>query len=201
MSLDTFTNLKTAVASWLHRSDLTTTIPDFITLAETQFNRTLRVRQMETLVTAAAAKYMTLPLDYLALRRAPVNTSIPCNLELLSADEINRRYTDVTGAPRGYALVGNVMQLGPEPDSTGYTIEYVYYAKIPALATAVPTNWVLQQYPDLYLYGALMAAAEHIQDDPRVPLWQSKYLALLGDVNRVDKQSRASGAQPYMRAA
>ena len=199
MSLDTYTNLKTAVASWLHRSDLTTTIPDFITLAETQFNRTIRSRQMETLVSAAAASMLDLPVDYLAMRRLTLTTASPHPLHLLSSDEM-AQYGSASGEPVGYCIIGNHIQLVPAPDGS-YTVDYVYYAKIPALATAMPSNWLLAAFPDLYLYGSLMAAAEHIQDDPRVPLWQQKYLALLADVNSVDKRSRASGTAPYMRAA
>jgi hypothetical protein len=35
MALSTYSDLQTAVATWLHRSDLTAIIPDLITLAET----------------------------------------------------------------------------------------------------------------------------------------------------------------------
>ena len=42
MALDNFTNLKSSIADWLNRSDLTAIIPAFITLAETQLNREIR---------------------------------------------------------------------------------------------------------------------------------------------------------------
>lgn len=44
--INDYATLKTAIASWLARADLTAAIPDFIQLAETRFNRELRVRQM-----------------------------------------------------------------------------------------------------------------------------------------------------------
>ena len=44
----TYNSLQTAVGDWLARGDLTTNIPDFITLFEAEANRTLRTRQMET---------------------------------------------------------------------------------------------------------------------------------------------------------
>ena len=46
MALTTYTELKASLADWLNRSDLTTTIPDFISLAEAQIERQLRTRQM-----------------------------------------------------------------------------------------------------------------------------------------------------------
>ncbi len=44
MALSTFSDLKTAVANYLNRDDLTNVIPDFITLTENRINRELRAR-------------------------------------------------------------------------------------------------------------------------------------------------------------
>ena len=46
----TYSGLQTAIADWMARADLTSNTPDFITLFETEANRTLRTRQMETVV-------------------------------------------------------------------------------------------------------------------------------------------------------
>ena len=45
MAITNYTELKSSLADWLNRSDLTTVIPDFITLAESQFNREIRNRK------------------------------------------------------------------------------------------------------------------------------------------------------------
>ena len=42
MALTTYTELKASIADFLNRDDLTTVIPDFITLAESQINRDVR---------------------------------------------------------------------------------------------------------------------------------------------------------------
>ena len=48
MALTTYSGLKTALANWLNRTDLTSEIADdFIKLAESDFNAKLRIRQME----------------------------------------------------------------------------------------------------------------------------------------------------------
>ena len=49
MAIDSYTKLKTSVATWLDRDDLTDNIPDFISLAEDRINRHIRVRSMEHL--------------------------------------------------------------------------------------------------------------------------------------------------------
>ena len=47
MALATYSDLKTPIANWLNRSDLTTEISeDFIVLAEKDFNSKLRIRKM-----------------------------------------------------------------------------------------------------------------------------------------------------------
>jgi len=48
MALTNYTELKTSIANWLNRSDLTSEIADdFIKLCEADFNAKLRIRQME----------------------------------------------------------------------------------------------------------------------------------------------------------
>ena len=46
MALSTYAELKASVADWLNRSDLTSAITDFVSLAESQMERDLRTRQM-----------------------------------------------------------------------------------------------------------------------------------------------------------
>ena len=49
MALATYSDLKTSLANWLNRTDLTSEISgDFIVLAEKDFNSKLRVRKMIT---------------------------------------------------------------------------------------------------------------------------------------------------------
>jgi hypothetical protein len=47
MALSSYSELKTSIANWLNRSDLTTEISeDFIVLTEADFNSKLRIRKM-----------------------------------------------------------------------------------------------------------------------------------------------------------
>jgi hypothetical protein len=66
MALTTYTELKSSLADWLNRSDLTSVIPDFISLAEAQMERQLRTRQMIVRATAsfaAAQDYGAVPIQ------------------------------------------------------------------------------------------------------------------------------------------
>ena len=49
MALSTYAELKTSIANWLNRSDLTDEISnDFIKLVESEYNSKLRIRKMLT---------------------------------------------------------------------------------------------------------------------------------------------------------
>ena len=78
MSLSTYSELKTSVANYLNRDDLTSLIPTFIQLTETRLNRELRVRanmvRAETTTTADTAFY-NLPSDLIELRNITYETS------------------------------------------------------------------------------------------------------------------------------
>jgi len=78
VAISTYSELKTAVANWINRDDLTTRIPDFIVLAEAQFNRELRIRGMEgryTADTVADQRNYALPGGYIQMRNFQLNTS------------------------------------------------------------------------------------------------------------------------------
>ena len=66
MALTTYDELKSSIADFLDRDDLTTVIPDFITLAETKMNREIRHWRMEKRATAVLdTQYSALPNDFL----------------------------------------------------------------------------------------------------------------------------------------
>lgn len=201
MALTTYTELKAAVATWLNRVDLTTPIVDGITLAEAQFQRTIRNRNMEQRATATATQYMELPTDYIEMRRLHIQGTPNGPLKLIAPEEANSRYSGSTDEPVAYTLIGNEIQLSPSPDTNTYTIEIDYYKKIPVLSGSNATNWLLTAYPDLYLLGAILAMTFYTQNDQRMPMVQSQYQALLADVNGIDRRQRFSGAAPFQRAA
>jgi hypothetical protein len=200
MALDSYTNLKAAVATHLARSDLTTPIVDFITLAEAKFQRTLRTRQMEQRSTAVATEYMALPTNFLELRNIQINGSPNYTLEQLSPFEIDAKDDGTSGRPAYYCLLANQIQLSPAPDST-YTLEIDYYEQIPVLSGSNASNWLLAAAPDAYLYGALMEAAAFLIDDPRVPLWQAALTQVINQIQGADRRARWSGSPLAVRAA
>ena len=91
-------------------------------------------------------------------------------------------------------MVAGYVLLGPVPASV-YTMEMVYYAKIPALSDSATTNWCLTANPDLFLYGALMEAEPFLMNDQRTQLWATAFFKALEDVNSRDAKDRFAGSE------
>ena len=205
MALTTYTELKASLADWLNRSDLTSVIPDFISLAEAQMERQLRTRQMIVRATAsfaAAAEYGTVPDDFLEVKSIKLDTNPVTSLTFQTIDSLdqlsNTTYLS-SGKPLYFTVVGNQFRLLPIPDGA-YTADLVYYAKLTKLSASVATNWLLTQAPDVYLYGSLLQAAPYLQDDARISVWSSLYTAGLDQLQVADDRGSTSGGALMARA-
>jgi hypothetical protein len=178
VSIGTYSELQTAVAGWLHRSDMTARIPEFIALAESKINRRLRVPGMEATLSATTITDGVIPLpDAFAsvktlwiegFEREPLKAQ---TLEYITARAslwIAKHYTR-QGASLRFDGVGDVAG--------------VYYERVPTLSDAAPENWLLSESPDLYLFGALGEAALHIKDEQRGALWQQRFEVLIDELN------------------
>jgi len=203
MAIDTYTTLQTAIANWLGgRTDLTSRIPEFITLCEAKLNRILFVRQMETRSTTTVdttdtePEFITLPTDFQTMRRVRLSgvTGKP-RLQFMSQTQLDDyRYSidNVSDQPVYFAIMGTEMELAPTPNQN-YTLEMVYRKNIPALASN-STNWLLTAAPDIYLYGSLLESAPYIKEDSRIQVWATGFSAVLDDLNNLGfRQSFDSG--------
>ena len=216
MALDgSYDGLKASLADFLNRTDLAAAIPDFIRLAEAQMTRRFagRVRQglpvPRRLIQRADAA-IDQGTEYIA---APTDFHGPIDFVLQASPEIVLDYLDaanlqqqkqadrVRGAPRWYAIVGGELQLYPAADQD-YTGELTYIARVPALSAANTGNWILTDYPDAYLYGALVQSAPYLRDDARTTTWGTLFTAALDDICNADpvpgEQSRLRSELPCL---
>lgn len=191
-----FATLKTEVAAWLNRSDLTNEVPGFVQLGEFRVYRDLRVRQMETALSAAISSgVLAVPSGYLEMKFAYVNGSPMRKLERKDAEWIYLNYPTRSsdGTPKFFAREATNFIFGPYPDSA-YTVKGVYYKKLDALSGTNTTNWLITDAPDLILFASLCEAAPFLQDDTRVPLWEKKYAQIKDRFQRNDVEEEFSGS-------
>lgn len=172
MALANWTDLNAAIISFMmDRSDLATPAPDFIALAESVIwyglapaISPLRTREMETVATVTLTSGVgPLPTDYLQYRRQVQTTSPRRVLSYVTPDVYDLRYPSGTaGYGNDFTIIGANVVTGPH---VATSMELTYYAKAAALTSGAPTNWLMTKWPDVYLRGALMQAAEWLKND------------------------------------
>jgi hypothetical protein len=199
MAINTFTTLRTAVADFLNRDDLTSAIGNFIALAEAQINRDVRHWKMEKRVSVwriAGTEYSPVPADWMETIRFHVKDNGTSPLNLISrASMADKRASneDASGTPTHYTHADGQFQFYPTPSATGNT-ELLYYPKTTALSSSNADNWLLLEAPDVYLYGALLHSAPYLGEDERVAIWAQMYGAAVARLNEVSDKSRFSGS-------
>ena len=189
MSISTYSELKTAIANFLARDDLTAQIPDFIRLAEARVSRELETREQEKRATASLEvgdEYIALPTDLREVREVKLNTNPITVLEYQSPHGLDKSYSSTgNGRPRAYSVVCLEMKLRPVPD-TAYTAEIVYIGSLPALSDT-NTPIAFTRHPDLYLYGALTEAYTYLLDEARSSQYDSKFGRIIAEI-KVDEE-------------
>lgn len=204
MALSSYSDLKSSIQAWMFdRSDLATEADDFITLCEAELNRVLRTRRQITIteLTLDADSRATLPTDYLEFRRVTALTSPRRTLDLVAPNYRDDMYPfRHSGYPSVFSIDGDGILVLP---ATTADIEFEYFAKIAALTEANTTNWVLEQLPNIYLYGSMKHAAIFIGDEGRTQQMGALFNGLLDALVASERgamwsrgNARVNGATP-----
>ena len=194
MSISTYNDLKTSIAAYLQRSDLTAIIPDFITLAESDINADiadLQVAQSHISITTAANNPLVSTASMYALRDAwcngePLHIGLPSSLSVTDTRK---------GAPEAVVISGaSSVRIYPIPDAA-YTIDLLH---IPLLSIATELNWVFTQSPSAYLYGSLLHASAYIEDMSKISAWQAGYEAAISRLRSANRHGHATMTAPTL---
>lgn len=195
MALTNYAELGNSVADWLHRADLATQISDFITLAESEINAELlqmrRTKVDEALTINAGERTVALPSRYIE----------PISLNLVISGQPNTELTyrqpqqllinadiGATARPFYWAINGDNIEFPNLSDDT-YTLSFRMVKGLDLASTS--TNAVLDAYPGLYLYGALLQAAPYLVNDQRMGVIQATYNRILAKAKRAEGRTNA----------
>jgi len=202
MALTTYAELKTSIADFLDRDDLTNVITDFVTLAEADMNRKVRHWRQEARTSQTInEQYEDLPSDFLEVVRYQVTSNDTNSLELISQGEMlerRERNLNTTGRPQYYAITAGQAEFYPTPDGD-YTADLYYVQRITALSDSNTSNWVLTYFPDVYLYGALVHAAPYLAEDNRITVWSALYQNAIDGINMESEKSKFGGSGRRMK--
>lgn len=205
MAISNFTNLKTAIANYLNRDDLTSYIADFITLAESRINNELRVREMEVVdtstTTVSGTQGYDLPTGFIEAKYVIYRSNPYSILQYKAPFDFLKDYnTSVSaGKPSYFTIVGGQILLGVKPDSA-VTLEIGHFKKVTALSDSNATNDILTNYPDIYLYSALAESAPFLMQDERLDVWAKLYKEALKIANTSSENGRTASQTLQMSA-
>jgi len=173
-----YASLRTAIANWLARADLSAAIPEFIQLAEANMNRDLNARQRQVEVAdTSSGGVIPIPADLYGIQSLRVARG--GGFFRIGAVTPDQQY-DMPSVPVAYTVVNEEIRLIGTAD-TDYKL--IYRRQIPALGESAPQNWLILREPGLYLYGALVEASPYLKDDERTLVWATQYRRILDACN------------------
>jgi hypothetical protein len=178
VAIGTYAELQTAVGAWLHRADLTSQIPDFITLAEHRMARDLRIAPLVTtgtLTIGAAAASVTLSTltGLIEVVAAKISTS---RLTYVTPDQYDQALLNANSVviPIYYTIIGTTFYVAPSWTAGG-SVTVTYVKKETALSGSSTTNWYILNAPDMLLYACLLEAAPYLKDTADAGTWRTYY--------------------------
>ena len=192
MPITTYAELKSEVADWLHRDDLTAKIPTFIALAESRINKTFLPRSQEQedeLTTIPGSRFVALPAGVINPMGLWMKAWLPRHkLHQCLPEELPVR-TNASGYPEYWAIDGTNIAFDI-PASAALAFDF-RYTKAFALSDANPTNYILDNSPELYLLGSLFEACTYAADD-RAQLFDGRFQAALQNASNNENDTRAT---------
>jgi len=193
-----FATLKTILASYLHRDDLTDTIPTFIMLGQNRMSHDLKTMSMQTTATLSATAgtaEVALPTGTLRLHRVQIphsgGTKALTQKSLTQNDQVYESAGGGSDTPIWYARYGTTLELSPIP-AEDIDIEIIYSAKFTEFVNDTDTDDLLTDYPNIYIYAAMVEAMPFLKDQTKK--WDEMYMGEVSRLNDLAYDDEWSGA-------
>jgi hypothetical protein len=194
MAITTYEQLKTAIADWLGRDDLTAFIPDYITLFECDAARRLKVRPQATTTTLTPSSgAATLPTDYLGYQRVTWTGSPIHGLEYVAPTLYASYLESGTGTPLVFTIEGTSLKVAPSSDTD---LTLLYFQKTPAVSSQLA--WLFNNHVDAYLAGSLAQAAAFNKGFDVAGTWLARCDQIFRDIQSLDFNERQGMAVRVM---
>lgn len=200
MNIDTYKDLKEAVALWLNRKDSATinNIPMFINFAEKQFTRLVKLPYYEVKSEFTIDEnfdYVVIPQDFLSAKHLMVNgkpynrVDVETFMRMKNLNNIRDYVTSKNDPDSGVILsdqagstsdksyfftrIGEQIHFLPTP-KVGDVVELIYRQDIPEMQFDNDQPYSLLVAPDVLLYLSMRHASIFIRDVEMEQYWMSK---------------------------
>lgn len=191
MSIATYSELKTAIADWMARSDVSGSAADFITLGEARLNRLLEVVATTATLTgvvdsasvSVSALSIVEPVALYATDNSQEYFVTPRSLGSFTVEE-------TSGLPGIWAIEGTNIKFD-RPCDQAYSFRFVYQGRF-ALSDAAPTNEFLTNNPDLYMAASIVWGAVYTKDMQGGAMWTGMLAEFTAEVrNNISQKKRS----------
>lgn len=195
MSISTYSELQTAVASWLNRTDLSSVIPDFIALAGSDIRNDVSVQAMESLATGSlTGETLAHPARLTEVRRLVVADT---PRDYVTPDEY-QRLQKAQSQSKVYTSIGQSLYILNGTSGDAYSL--LSRAAFAPFSAGSDTNWLLTNAPDVYLFAACKHGAVYLKDAQDEARFTALYNAAAGRVSAQEKRA-GHGAPLRVRPA
>lgn len=151
-----------------------------------------------TATVSTASRFLELPDRFLQMRRLKVNDPFSgdgdTDIDFYTPEQMP--LCNLTQLPR-FFTVTTQLEFDSIPDQA-YTVEMQYIQKLAALSDANPTNTLLTDFPNIYLFGALWALFQDAMEGDVAEYFKGQFYNAIQGANLSDQAGRY-GPAPRIR--
>jgi hypothetical protein len=216
MAIANYSDLQGSIITWAAADEPTfiSTVPDFVSLAEAVIRRRLDQPDLDTeeSFTPVADTNGDYPTDYtvsLGDFRGIRSITFGTGNNIQTADYRTPEMFSLdtqrsTGAAPGtesawiYTILDDVIRFNRGP-TADFVI--IYKAVLPPLTDLAPTNWLMTNFPDVYLQGSMVEASAFEKDTEAEGKWLTRFDNGLNEMKTYLDNRRYAGVSLTTRVA
>jgi hypothetical protein len=188
----TYSALKTEIADFAERNDLTSVVDTFIDLCEAEMQRELKLLDFETTGTVTVTSGSgTLPTGFSSARALSWDGDNDRVLRYVTPDRLNRVNSGNPSLVHYYTITGDQIKFA---DDASGTLNMTYMAKFTPLSDSNTSNSILLNHPAAYLYGSLKHLSVYLKDAEGGTAYQTLFADEIAKIKKDNRDKKYAGA-------
>lgn len=188
MALTTRAGLVAFVTADTHRSDLSSSMGDFLALAEGDINNALKTRpMMERWTATITSEFEALPSDFAGPRTMRLTSGTRRRVSFLTPDQmasVKAANPTLTGEPQYYTVLGDEFEFFPDPDGGSHDLAFTGFLRVPAMTADGDSTWLLLRHPHVYVAGMKRHIYRRARNSEQAALADSDFAGALSAIDR-----------------
>jgi len=186
-----YSTLKSEIATFYNRTDLSGVVDTFIDLCESEMQVECKNVEFEATSTAVVtAGVATLPTDWLGGRTAQWLGATPRTLVYMPPEGINSANARNLADVLYYTITGSSLKFAEDGDGN---VLLTYHAKFAPLDDTTTSNAILASFPGAYLFGGLKYAAVYMKDVQGAAGYDTLFQDQLDKIRKNNAQRKYAG--------